>query len=93
MTTVDVSQYQAIETRLLAPTCRAGSRIKAMCSAGQTTIPCDSAKETRENHATACRVLLVKLGWEGDYIGGFTKTGSYIFVTKSQMRSANAYGQ
>ena len=70
----------AIMTKYLGPTNTRGSRIKAYTANGQSvTVSWDHALDADENHENAARVLIEKMKWPNEIIGGATKEG-YAFV-------------
>ena len=75
--------YQAITTKYLGPTDHRGTRVKATCAAGSLTVPWDYALNAPDNHAAAVMALADKLGWEGPWHLGGTKTG-YVGVQVDQ---------
>ena len=79
---VSNSHMQAITTKYLGPTDTKGSRIKASCEAWSIAIYYDHEFSASENHDSACKALLSKLEWRGDYIGGGYSNG-YIYVCNS----------
>jgi len=79
---VSNSYMQAITTKYLGPTNTKGSRIKASCEAGSITVSYDHELSHCDNHDAACKALLNKLEWKGNYIGGGYSNG-YIYVCNS----------
>lgn len=55
--------FQAIETKYLAPTNTRGARIKAAARAGSVTISYPHELNTDQAHAKAAWALVNKLGW------------------------------
>jgi len=74
---------QAIETKYLGPTNHRGSRVKASCEAGQTTVSWDYSLNVVENHARAATHLCRRLGWDERYPAhiGATKSGYVVVLT------------
>lgn len=54
---------QAIITKYLVPTNNRNARISARCEAGTIVVPYNHSLGGEENHETAARVLIRKLGW------------------------------
>jgi hypothetical protein len=71
---------QAIETKYLGPTNSRGPRIKATAQAGSRTADYLHNLNIEENHSHAARQLAEKLGWKGNWYGGGTPKGDYVFV-------------
>ncbi len=73
----------AIETKYLAPTNTRGARVKAIKRDHKnisTTINWDYEKTDKQDHETACKALLEKMGNPGkSWRGGWTNTGM-VFV-------------
>ena len=61
---------QTIRTKYHGPTNSKGSRISAECEAGRIYVPYNHALDAEGNHKVAAQVLLVKMGWPGEYAGG-----------------------
>lgn len=75
--------FKAIETRYKGPTDTRGSRIIAADLDGnRITIPYDHALNHDELHERAAKALCEKMGWQGEIVGGATKSG-YAFVFTS----------
>lgn len=74
--------FQAILTKYLGPTNNRGSRIKATSGSGiSVVVSYDSALSSGENHAAACKALVDKLNWGGQWRGGGTDKGqAFIMV-------------
>lgn len=71
---------QAIRTVYLGPTDTRGSRIKATCEGGTTTVPYPHEKSSgADAHSVAAIALARKLGWHGRFAAGGLKD-SYVFV-------------
>ena len=74
--------YQAVETKFLGPTNRAGSRIKAIAEAGSITLDWDYELNPAENHIKAAELLCAKFNWKyKELITGGTRTG-YVHCLK-----------
>lgn len=74
---------QAITVKYFGPTNTKGSRFKAECDAGSMYVSYDYALNIEDNYMQAARALIRKLGWDdgrGDWFGGQTKSGVYVFV-------------
>ena len=71
---------QAIQTKYFGPSNVRGSRIKATCAAGSITIPYPHELSGQAVHRKAAEALVVKLGWDGQLLGGCLPDGSYWFV-------------
>ena len=71
---------QAIVTKYLGPTNTKGGRVKAQAEAGSITLHWDPALNPNANHWLAMKALAEKLGWHGEWQGGFLPDGSYVFV-------------
>ncbi len=68
---------QAITTRYHGPTDTKGSRYSATsCGGARIYSSCDNALNSDENHARACGLLMRKLGWDGEMVGGGLRDGS-----------------
>ena len=71
---------KAIETHYLEPTNVRGSRIIAEdCDGNRVTIGYPHELSGEAVHAKAAEALKVKMGWDGQLIGGATRRG-YCFV-------------
>jgi len=66
---------QAIVTKFLPCTNYRGSRIKAVCEAGQLTLEWDHALNVEENHHAAAAALQARLGWTGGHYGELISAG------------------
>lgn len=75
---------QAITTKYLGPSNVKGSRIKASCQAGSLTLHWDDALNSEQNHITAARALADRLGWDGEWSGGFDQDERGVFVQLGQ---------
>lgn len=71
---------QAILTKYHGPTNVKGSRISATCDAGRIVVSYDHALNGDGNHAAAAKALAIKLGWNGDYIGGTLPNGDHAWI-------------
>ena len=88
MTTLNIGDHtaiiceprQAILTHYIGPTNIKGSRIKAQCEASSLTLPWDDSLSQTMNHAAACRALLTKLNWRGQWHMGRLRARGYVFV-------------
>lgn len=81
--TVTHSQCQVIRTRYLGPTDYLGARVRAVCQGGSVTHHYDHGLSCAENHAEACRALVLKMRWTGDWRGGTARDGDSYFVNLS----------
>lgn len=86
---VTSSHRQAITTKYIGPSNVRGSRVKASCDAGTVTVSWDHALNSSGNHEYAARVLLEKLGWSGEWVGGCDKDGNHVFVNVDTLRKLN----
>jgi hypothetical protein len=88
---------QAIRTRYLGPTDTRSSRIQAKCEAGMLTVNWDHDLDTRANHETACKALLLKLDWTTPHytpmVGGVFDDDFYWVFTQEDSRAVIALGQ
>ena len=84
---------QTIETKYHPATNHKPSRISAEASGYQAKIfvSYDHSLNSDDNHTKAANMLLEKLKWTGDYIGGHTKKGM-VFVNTSEHCIAAARG-
>ena len=84
---------QTIETKYHPATAHKGSRISARASGyhAQIFISYDYSLNNDENHTKAANILLEKLKWTGDYIGGSTKKGM-VFVSMNEQSIAACRG-
>lgn len=71
---------QAILVRYLGPTNYRGTRYKASCGAGSTTLAADYALNPRQNAEAAVAALLHKLEWDGVWAGGELPNGDWAFA-------------
>ncbi len=78
---------KAITTKYIGCTSYKPSRIKATDGDNSVTVSYDHALNASENHLHAARMLISKLGWNGDYIQGGTKDG-YVFVESTGPRTS-----
>jgi hypothetical protein len=82
---------QAIITKYLPATNTKGSRIKATCGAGSTTISYPHELSGQAVHRAAAEALIVKLRWDdreyGGLLGGGLPDGSYCFVFNNNFAS------
>ena len=65
---------QAITTRFHGPTDAKGARITARCAAGRMT-SAYTYECLSQDHMRACYLLLAKLGWGGEWVGGGLPSG------------------
>lgn len=78
---------QAISTRVLPATNTKGTRIRATHPGKAESIVTDAysgefSDTSTEAHAHAARLLLKKLGWEGEMVGGSTANGmAWVFTS------------
>ena len=72
---------QAIVTKFLGPTNSRGSRVKAVCEAGQVALAWDDALDMTENHEAAAKALCDRLGWEWEHFkgGGLPRCNSHAY--------------
>ena len=75
---------QAIETKVIPATNTKATRVRATHpgNAEAITVGVSSFNEIEEAHEHAAYLLLKKLDWEGEYVGGATKAG-LAWVCKS----------
>ena len=78
---------QAIVTKFLAPTNSRGSRVKAVCEAGNYIMPWQHALNVEDNHKLAARHLARKLEWHGKWHGGAPAGSGYVFVLATDFDS------
>ena len=75
--------YQTVSTKVLPPTGKRGTRIKAITSGGNHSITRPYPdRDTHEAHATVANELIDNLDWRTDrdvWYQGATKDG-YVFV-------------
>lgn len=72
---------QAIITRFIGPGNVLGSRIRAKCYSGSTTIPYPHELSGEACHRAAAEALMKKLDWTGKLVAGSMPDGSgYAFV-------------
>jgi len=71
---------QAIQTKFLSPTNHRGARISAKCDAGKIVVQWDYSMNPDRNHAHAAKVLVTKLGWDGQWVSGGLPDGSVVHV-------------
>jgi hypothetical protein len=71
---------QAITTKYIGPTNTKGSRVKASCQAGSLTLEWNDAYNSDVNHSNAARALANRLGWTGEWFGGFDQDSRGVFV-------------
>jgi len=71
---------QAIHTKYLCPTNFRGSRIKATCATGSVTIAYPYDLSGQACHRKAAELLVAKLHWKGELLGGCLPNGDYCFV-------------
>jgi hypothetical protein len=84
---------QTIDTKFHPATNHKPSRISAEASGCQVQIfiSYDHSLNVDENHTKAANMLLEKLQWTGDYIGGHTKKGM-VFVSMNDHSFAACRG-
>lgn len=71
---------KAIRTVYFGPGNVRGSRVKASDEDGNSaTVSYDHALNGEGNHREAARALCLKMGWDGDLIGGSVRKG-YVWV-------------
>ena len=76
---------QTIETKIIPATTHFPTRIRATHSGGveAVTIGLDESDSAIESHKRAAALLLKKLIWQGDMVGGGTKVGMvWVFDEK-----------
>lgn len=74
---------QAITTKYLGPSNVRGSRVKASCQAGSLTLDWTHSLNGNENHMAAAQALANRLGWDGEWVGGFDRDGRGVFVQRT----------
>lgn len=81
---------QAITTKVLPATTTKDRRIKATTASGLSiTLGWDHELGNDQNHITAAKALVKKMGWDtGRYYGGTTATGM-VFVQRQLDLSFN----
>ena len=83
---------RVIGTKFLGPTNHRPSRIKADAGGGaMVMLSWDSVRlEAGEQnpHAFAARVLCVKMGWEGELIGGTRSSGDMVWIPANSKERA-----
>lgn len=76
---------QAVHTKYLCPTNFRGSRIKATCAAGSVTIGFPYDMLGQSAHRVAAELLVKKLRWKGELLGGCLPNGDYCFVFNTDL--------
>lgn len=77
---------QAIVTKFLGPTNSRPARIKATAAAGSHTMPWDYSLNADANHQKAARLLVEKLGWDGEWTaGGLPDESGCVFVDQTAL--------
>lgn len=82
---------QAISVHYVSPTNTRGSRWRVRCDAFSFLVPYEHAHSGERAAWEACAVALARFdqqcidtfqrtGWRGDWIGGQTHDGTYVFV-------------
>ncbi len=81
---------QAITTTYKGPTNFKPARIIAQSASGiRLTCSIDQEKNIDHSHAIACEALMQKLGWQGEMLGGSTKSSMvWVFLDKIPARSS-----
>jgi len=76
---------QTITTKYFGPGNRRGARIRAAHTAGAhtVTLPWDHEYDAETNHRRAAVALAVKLGWDGEWIGGCLNARQNVYVLVS----------
>ena len=74
--------FQAIQTKYIGPTNFKGGRIKAKTASGiSITLSYEHVLSIGGNHAQACKALVDKLNWGGEWIGAGNENGySWVMV-------------
>lgn len=80
---------QAITTRYFGATNSHGSRIRASAAAGSKTIPWDDSVNSEYNHARAAKALAERFCWDGKWVGGGNRDGSWVWVCADNSFSAS----
>ncbi len=75
---------QAIEVKFLGATNFQGSRLKAICQAGTITSGWRYELEDNENYEHVAKLLIKKLGWEFEPVGGVLPNGNHVFVLQKK---------
>lgn len=79
-----MSGYAAISCKFLPPTNHEGTRIrvsKASCKRLIQTYPWDYELGTAENYEQAAKFFATCMGWSGNMVGAFVKTGAVFIFT------------
>jgi hypothetical protein len=71
---------QAIVCKYYGPTNHRGLRIVARAEAGRVTFGWDYGLTRHSNYTAAAVALVKKLGWSGQWHGGFLPDGRFVFV-------------
>ena len=71
---------QAITTKVLPATNTQPTRVKATAQAGSITLIWNNYVGHDANHIAAARALAAKLGWAGQWLGGYDHAGNGVFV-------------
>lgn len=72
--------FQAIKTKYIGPSNTRGSRVKATAAAGSRTMAWDHRLNDCDNHTAAAKEYAQRMEWTGEWFGGMTEDGSYVFV-------------
>lgn len=80
-----ISVFQTIQTKYIAPSNFRGARIKAKAANGKViVVSYDHGLNVDENHAKAAETLQEKMQWTGKHygelIGGQNADGSYTWI-------------
>lgn len=81
---------QAIEVKLLGPTTKRGSRLKATCAATWITRDYDYELSAPANAKAVAMELAKKQEWRAAWVMGVLVSGDYVFVAVEVDTIANA---
>jgi hypothetical protein len=76
--------HQAIQTKFLAAKNHQGVRVRASASEDSITLAWNDGVGTEKNHKAAAHALAAKLGWEGEWSGGWFDD-CYVYVLTSDV--------
>lgn len=71
---------QAIRVKFLGPTNFRGDRLRAMAQTGSITISWNYTLNRDANFERAAAALRAKMGWDGQWAGGWLPDGTFAAV-------------